>query len=76
MDFQTILPSTFVALHDAEGELSQAVLECISRIWILAERPLQSVYHFDIIYGGNNSKPTSTNSHECQLICLQKRSNI
>lgn len=58
VDFQTILPSIFVALHGAESMLSQAALECISRIWILAERPLQSVYQFDMIYGRNNSKLT------------------
>ena len=58
MDFQTILPSIFVALDDAEGKLSQAALECISRIWILTGRPLQTVYEFDIIYGENSSELT------------------
>jgi U3 small nucleolar RNA-associated protein 10 len=57
MDFQTILPSIFVALHDSDAQLSQAALECISRIWILAQRPLRSVYHFDVIYGRSNGKP-------------------
>src|SRR5260221_8836513 len=57
VDFQTILPSIFVALHHSDTQLSQAAFECISRIWMLSEQPLQSVYRFDVIYGQSNGKP-------------------
>jgi U3 small nucleolar RNA-associated protein 10 len=62
MDFQTILPSIFIALHNSDAQVSQAALECISRIWILAERPLQSVYRFDAIYGRSSGGPALLNS--------------
>lgn len=62
MDFQTILPSILVALLDSDDQLSQAAFECISRIWVLAERPLHSVYEFDVIYGPSDSKLLLTSS--------------
>jgi U3 small nucleolar RNA-associated protein 10 len=57
IDFQTILPSLLVALHDSDSQISQAASECISRIWILADRRLDSVYQFDVIYGRSSGKP-------------------
>jgi len=71
MDFQTILPSIFVALQDSDTQLSQAALECISRIWILSEHPLQSVYQFDVIYGQSDGKLELRNSGWMLIICIE-----
>jgi U3 small nucleolar RNA-associated protein 10 len=76
IDFQTILPSILVALHDSDSQLGQAALECISRIWILADQPFQSVYRLDAIYGRSNGKPELTNSGWLLIICIQKHFNI
>ena len=51
IDFQTILPSLLVALQDPDTQICQGALECISRIRILSDRKLSSVYRFDTVYG-------------------------
>lgn len=56
VDFQTILPTLLVALQTSDAQICQGALECISRVRILAERKLSSVYRFDTIYGNNDSK--------------------
>lgn len=56
LDFQTILPALLVALQTSDAHICQGALECISRVRILAERKLSSVYRFDAIYGHNDSK--------------------
>jgi len=55
-DFQTILPTLFVALQNPDQQVCQGALECISRIRILASRKLSSVYRFDVIYGRSDSE--------------------
>ncbi|KAF8154101.1 hypothetical protein B0H34DRAFT_800000 [Crassisporium funariophilum] len=54
MDFQTILPALLVALQDPDSEIRQGALECISRIRILSDCTLKSVYRFDAIYGSSD----------------------
>ncbi|KAF9480276.1 hypothetical protein BDN70DRAFT_905831 [Pholiota conissans] len=54
VDFQTILPSLLVALQSTDAQVCQGAVECISRVRILAERKLLSVYRFDTIYGQND----------------------
>ncbi|PPQ90282.1 hypothetical protein CVT25_013107 [Psilocybe cyanescens] len=54
VDFQTILPTLLVALQTSDAQICQGALECISRVRILAERKLSSVYRFDTIYGNND----------------------
>jgi len=49
IDFQTILPPLLVALQ--EPDACQGALECISRIRILSDHTLSSVYRFDTVYG-------------------------
>ena len=56
VDFQTILPALLVALQSSASQMRIGALECISRVRILADRKLSSVYKFDIIYGENDSK--------------------
>jgi U3 small nucleolar RNA-associated protein 10 len=51
IDFQTILPPLLVALQDPDAQICQGALECISRIRILSDRRLSSVYRFDTVYG-------------------------
>jgi U3 small nucleolar RNA-associated protein 10 len=63
IDFQTIVPSLLVALQSPDSQIRQGALECISRVRILAERSLKSVYRFDVIYGETNS----TLWHSCIL---------
>ncbi len=55
IDFQTIVPSLLVALQSPDSQVRQGALECISRVRMLAERSLKSVYRFDVIYGETNS---------------------
>ena len=50
IDFQTILPPLLVALQ-GDALICQGALECISRIRILSDRKLSSVYRFDTVYG-------------------------
>lgn len=52
IDFQAILPPLLVALQDPD--ICQGALECISRIRILSDRKLSSVYQFDAVYGHND----------------------
>ncbi|KAF8901036.1 armadillo-type protein [Gymnopilus junonius] len=54
VDFQTILPALLVALQSPDPQISLGALECISRVRILADRKLSSVYKFDVIYGEND----------------------
>lgn len=56
VDFQTILPALLVALRSSDPQICLGALECISRVRILADRKLSSVYKFDVIYGENDSK--------------------
>lgn len=56
VDFQTILPTLLVGLQSSDPQMCQGALECISRIRILSERKLSSVYRFDTIYGQNDSE--------------------
>lgn len=51
IDFQTILPPLLVALQSPHVQTCQGALECISRIRILSDRKLSSVYRFDTVYG-------------------------
>jgi len=53
-DFQIILPALLVALQSPDPRVLRGALESISRIRVLAERKLTSVYQFDAIYGQNN----------------------
>ncbi|KAJ3515006.1 hypothetical protein NLJ89_g2035 [Agrocybe chaxingu] len=55
MDFQTILPAVLVALQSPDAQVREGGLECISRIRILDERRLLSIYQFDIIYGQSDN---------------------
>ncbi|CAA7262090.1 unnamed protein product [Cyclocybe aegerita] len=56
IDFQTILPAVLVALQSSDAQVREGGLECISRIRILNERWLSSIYQFDVIYGqGDNT---------------------
>lgn len=55
IDFQTIVPSLLFALQSSDSQVRQGALECISRVRILAERSLKTVYKFDVIYGETNS---------------------
>lgn len=55
VDFQTIIPSLLVALQSTDAQVCQGAIECISRIRILTERKLSSVYRFDTVYGQNDS---------------------
>ena len=56
IDFQTILPPLLVALQDPDSHIRQGALECISRVRILSDRKLTSVYQFDTVYGVNERK--------------------
>ena len=56
IDFQTILPPLLVALQDPDAQICQGALECVSRIRILSERKLSSVYQFDTVYGESERK--------------------
>ena len=56
IDFQTILPPLLVALQDPDVQICQGVLECISRMRILSDRKLSSVYQFDTVYGDSKSE--------------------
>ncbi|PPR01672.1 hypothetical protein CVT24_001501 [Panaeolus cyanescens] len=51
VDFQTILPSLLIALQDGESRVCSGAMECISRIRIVSEGKLSSVYKFDAVYG-------------------------
>jgi hypothetical protein len=50
-------------LQSPDSQVRQGGLECISRVRVLAERSLKSVYRFDVIYGETNS----TLWHSCIL---------
>lgn len=63
VDFQTILPSLLVALQNTEAQASQGALECLSRIHILINAKLSSVYKFDVVYGQNGRTSTKSNIH-------------
>ncbi|KDR78387.1 hypothetical protein GALMADRAFT_245550 [Galerina marginata CBS 339.88] len=54
VDFQAILPALLVALQNPDSALCQGALECISRVRLLVDHKLLSVYRFDTIYGHNN----------------------
>jgi U3 small nucleolar RNA-associated protein 10 len=51
IDFQTILPPLLMALQDPDAQICQGALECISRIRILSDHKLSTVYRFDTVYG-------------------------
>ncbi|TFK24886.1 hypothetical protein FA15DRAFT_669091 [Coprinopsis marcescibilis] len=53
-DFQTILPAILVGLQSTNSQCRSAVLECISRLLIIANGKLTQVYKFDIVYGPKN----------------------
>lgn len=61
VDFQTILPSLLVALQNSEAQSSQGASECLSRIHILVNAKLSSVYRFDTVYGQNGRTSTLLN---------------
>jgi len=57
IDFQTVLPSLFVALHALDVRGKEAALECLSRLVSLTDTKFSTVYGFDTIYGeGSGTK--------------------
>ncbi|KAJ3564821.1 hypothetical protein NP233_g8044 [Leucocoprinus birnbaumii] len=51
VDFQTIVPALLVGLQSGIGGVRKAAVECLSRIRLISERKLKSVYKFDVVYG-------------------------
>ncbi|EKM74924.1 hypothetical protein AGABI1DRAFT_123475 [Agaricus bisporus var. burnettii JB137-S8] len=51
MDFQTILPAVLVGLQNQATGVRKAAIECLSRIRLISEKKLKSVYKFDEVYG-------------------------
>ena len=70
IDFQTILPLLLVALQDPDAQICQGALECISRIRILSDRKLSSVYRFDTVYGESERESSSFSIYLLQLSIL------
>jgi U3 small nucleolar RNA-associated protein 10 len=76
IDFQTILPLLLVALQDPDAQIRQGALECISRIRILSDRKLSSVYRFDTVYGDSEREQSSFSIYLPQLFILRPQGHF
>lgn len=67
MDFQTILPAVLVGLLNQATGVRKAAIECLSRIRLISEKKLKSVYKFDEVYG--DVKGAFTSAKVCWPMC-------